>query len=114
MKCPNCGNDMDAKDVCDKCGKKAEVEKPEVEIEYKEFKLSEFLEIRKKQKVSGGQEEFLEAGTKIFEGKMRQSAEETESTAKEEKRSVSAMVLIILVIIATIACIFYLLRHFLK
>jgi hypothetical protein len=49
MKCPDCSAVLDGKDICGGCGKKIEMPGQEVEIEYKEFKISEFLEIRKKQ-----------------------------------------------------------------
>jgi ribosome assembly protein YihI (activator of Der GTPase) len=54
MKCPDCGTDLHGKDRCSKCGKKIELPQKDVEVEYKEFTLSEFLEIRKKPDVSGG------------------------------------------------------------
>jgi uncharacterized membrane protein YvbJ len=52
MKCPYCGNELDGKNICGKCGKKVTIPEHELEVEYKEFKVSEFLEIRKKQKRS--------------------------------------------------------------
>jgi hypothetical protein len=52
MKCPDCSAVLDGKDICGECGKKIEMPGQEVEIEYKEFKISEFLEIRKKQERS--------------------------------------------------------------
>lgn len=52
MRCPDCSAVLDGKDICGECGKKIEMPGQEVEIEYKEFKISEFLEIRKKQERS--------------------------------------------------------------
>ncbi len=47
MKCTACGADMKGLTVCEACGKKAEG--PEgLEVEYKDFKISELLEIRPK------------------------------------------------------------------
>jgi hypothetical protein len=48
MDCPYCGSTVKDKDICLECGKKIDTAE-EVEIEYKEFKVSEFLEIRRKQ-----------------------------------------------------------------
>jgi len=50
MKCPDCGNELDENTVCSNCGMKVENHEQEIEIEYKEFPKSEFLEIRRKPK----------------------------------------------------------------
>jgi hypothetical protein len=96
MKCPSCGHESE--------GKETEVSKPQVEVEYKEFKLAEFLEIRRKP----GSSEAEENETGCAHG---------EPGAKEAspgvKRSIVIMV-IVLVIIAAIAGVFSLLRFFLK
>jgi DNA-directed RNA polymerase subunit RPC12/RpoP len=56
MKCPHCGSDLKGKDLCSRCGKKIEPV-PEIEVEYKDFKVSEYLEIRQKEhKTSSGTE----------------------------------------------------------
>jgi len=52
MKCPHCGNESRRKDVCSRCGEKIEVPEQAIEVEYKEFKVSEFMEIRKKRQNS--------------------------------------------------------------
>jgi len=57
MKCPDCDNKLDEKYICSKCGKKITVPEPGIEVEYKEFKVSEFLEIRRKQQTSLDSEE---------------------------------------------------------
>lgn len=49
MKCPFCGQETSTGEICNHCGKKMNKPSDDVEIEYKEFTLSEFLEIRKKQ-----------------------------------------------------------------
>jgi len=49
MKCPHYGNELGEKDICNKCGEKVNIPNQELEIEYKEFKIAELLEIRKKQ-----------------------------------------------------------------
>ena len=50
MKCPDCGSELGENTVCSNCGMKVENHEQEIEIEYKEFPKSEFLEIRKKAK----------------------------------------------------------------
>ncbi len=56
MKCPHCSADLNGKDICGTCGRKIE-QAPEIEVEYKDFKLSEYLEIRRKEhKTSSGTE----------------------------------------------------------
>ncbi len=56
MECSYCGADLKGKDVCSKCGRKVE-KAPELEIEYKDFKVSEYLEIRRKEhRAAGGVE----------------------------------------------------------
>ncbi len=44
MKCPECGKEISSGKVCDKCGDA--VQPHGVEVEYKEFKISELLDIR--------------------------------------------------------------------
>jgi len=62
MKCPHCGADLKGKDVCSRCGRKIEPA-PELEVEYKDFKVSEYLEIRKKEhKPSAGTEAGAQEG----------------------------------------------------
>ncbi|MBE0425413.1 MAG: TFIIB-type zinc ribbon-containing protein [Nitrospirae bacterium] len=52
MKCPDCGKELNKNYECKNCGKKIEPHQPDIEVEYKEFKLSEFLEIRRKKNKS--------------------------------------------------------------
>ena len=48
MKCPSCGADMKGNTVCSSCGKSIEDLSHGIEVEYKDFKVSELLEIRTK------------------------------------------------------------------
>lgn len=48
MKCPECGEALNEGHVCKSCGRDVKGSAEEFEVEYKEFKLSEFLEIRRK------------------------------------------------------------------
>jgi len=45
MKCPHCSEETQAGKVCERCGKDLEPHKG-MEIEYKEFKVSELLDIK--------------------------------------------------------------------
>ncbi|NWF98284.1 MAG: hypothetical protein HXY52_05025 [Nitrospirae bacterium] len=48
MKCPVCGFELDKENNCKKCGTTVNGHLKRVEVEYKEFPKSEFLEIRTK------------------------------------------------------------------
>ncbi len=48
MKCPECGEDLNKGHVCKRNHNKIKGSSQEFEVEYKEFKLSEFLEIRRR------------------------------------------------------------------
>jgi uncharacterized membrane protein YvbJ len=48
MKCPDCGKELNEKNVCSQCGKKAESPAEDIEVRYKEFPKSELLEIHAK------------------------------------------------------------------
>jgi hypothetical protein len=52
MQCPHCGNEVSGEMICSKCGRNVSPPKRDIEVEYKEFKVSEFLEIRKTQQES--------------------------------------------------------------
>jgi hypothetical protein len=49
MNCPYCGCELKDEDICGSCGRDIKSAQPDIEVEYKEFKISEFLEIRKAQ-----------------------------------------------------------------
>jgi len=48
MKCLTCGKELNEKNVCPQCGKKAESSTEDIEVRYKEFPKSEYLEIHAK------------------------------------------------------------------
>lgn len=48
MNCPACGADLKGKTVCRECGRKMDKSGNTLEVEYKDFKISELLEIRSK------------------------------------------------------------------
>ena len=57
MKCPKCGADITGKRKCSKCGLDFAGPKEEIEVEYKDFKTSELLEIRRKKQAAHEHEE---------------------------------------------------------
>jgi len=110
MKCPDCGTELHEKDRCSKCGKKIELPQKDVEVEYKEFTLSEFLEIRKKPDVSGSdtdistpeetkqQEAFHETASKIpLPAKGSEIKAENGKTEKRNKKLFPAVILFLLI-----------------
>jgi hypothetical protein len=123
MKCPDCGAELHGKDRCSKCGKKIEIPQKDVEVEYKEFTLSEFLEIRKKPDVSGSdadtstpeenkqQKAFHETASKIpLPAKVSEIKAENGKTEKRNKRLFPAVILFLL-IAASIAAAFFLIKY---
>ncbi len=50
MKCPKCDTDTTGKRKCSKCGLDVAGSQEEIEVEYKDFKTSELLEIRHKKR----------------------------------------------------------------
>lgn len=65
MKCPVCGYELDEKNRCKKCGIIANKPPKNVEVEYKEFPKSEFLEIRTKPPVTKSEFYDIEKNTGI-------------------------------------------------
>ena len=114
MNCPYCGNELSGKDVCGRCGKKTEMPKPKVEVEYKEFKVSEFLEIRQKQEILQAEKESSASAGTDFIAKKDGATKETRPVVTRVKSNVFLITAIILVIITAIAGTYYLLRFFLK
>lgn len=63
MRCPRCDSDITGKSKCSKCGLDIAGLQGKIEVEYKDFKTSELLEIRHKKQAANEQEE-IEAGGK--------------------------------------------------
>lgn len=74
MKCTQCGAEISGKTVCGKCGMNENGHLKNIEVEYKDFKTSEFLEIRQtrptlhdeEMKAAGGQTEISHQPPKRF------------------------------------------------
>ena len=57
MKCPRCDADLSTQKKCGKCGFNIADSRDELEVEYKDFKTSELLEIRRKKQTAPPVEE---------------------------------------------------------
>jgi len=57
MKCPRCDTDITGKRKCSQCGLDFAGSQEEIEVEYKDFKTSELLEIRRKKQAAHEHEE---------------------------------------------------------
>lgn len=81
MKCPKCDADITGKSKCSKCGLEVAGSQEEIEVEYKDFKTSELLEIRHKKQAAnlngeiktvgehkGGKEEEESHGEAFYKG----------------------------------------------
>jgi hypothetical protein len=116
MQCPHCGNELSGEMLCGKCGRKVSPPKRDIEVEYKEFKVSEFLEIRKSQQESRA-EGTSEPGTTQKDGpfSLQPPANMSGNPApgRGTKRLLSALLLIFL-IIGVMAGAYYLLRFLLQ
>lgn len=117
MKCPHCGNELDGKDICAKCGGKVSMQEAGLEVEYKDFKISEFLEIRKKQQKPGNGEPNIPAGVrKKQKGSHKSSGsglsdEKPVKSAKRGTRQVTqvkknSLMMIVIIVLIALAVIF--------
>jgi hypothetical protein len=117
MKCPYCGNELNGKELCSGCGRKVKIPKQDIEVEYKEFPVSEFLEIRKRHQTSQGKEkdestrEDLRKQESSYETERERPApvQETKNSIQktgpvehDNKKKPFSTVIIILLIIAVI------------
>jgi rRNA maturation protein Nop10 len=114
MKCPYCGSELSKKDVCAGCGKKTELSNPSLEVEYKEFKISEFLEIRQKPEIVQTEQEPSGPTKTDYRTTKDGATGETRRAIKREKSNFFLITAIIIVIITAAAGAWYLLRFFIK
>ncbi|MDQ7787008.1 MAG: hypothetical protein RDU01_05325 [Thermodesulfovibrionales bacterium] len=87
MNCPFCGQEASAGEICNHCGRKINKPADDLEIEYKEFTLSEFLEIRKK-KEQPGEQGFRGKGVSLSDQRgasLRRKQSTYEKTGKTRK-----------------------------
>ena len=110
MKCPHCDAEMSAQKKCGKCGFEVADDRDEVEVEYKDFKTSELLEIRHKKLADRKHAEIKTVGEHNG-GKALKRELSGETFCKEEKKPFpffAAMALILLLI----AGVFFIFRYF--
>jgi hypothetical protein len=116
MKCPHCGNESNRKDVCSRCGGKMEMPEQTIEVEYKEFKVSEFMEIRKKRQNSakGTGKALTEGAGAEEEGDRTGGIPATHMLLREKgKRRIFLIAILVFVVLAVITGAYYLLRFLL-
>ncbi|MEW5818316.1 MAG: hypothetical protein AB1798_23375 [Spirochaetota bacterium] len=123
MKCGKCGADLNGNKICRNCGAIAPAHEEEFEIEYKDFKTSELLEIRQKRRKAGGARE----SKPVIEEDIKQSRGHTSFSAdtvlKRDKKNTAygryvirrtrnqfIFVLIVIFVIAVIGGAFFILR----
>lgn len=100
MKCPRCDADISTQKKCSKCGFIVDDNQDELEVEYKEFKTSELLEIRRKKHITPPGAE-----TKIFmeqhgeDGIKRERPEDSSLEAKKNSFPILAVIALILAVI---------------
>ena len=108
MRCSYCGSETGEKDICAVCGKKQKGPDSDVEVEYKEFKISEFLEIRKKQKtLEGARRSRKTTGRRADD---RKGGREVIPGIERSEARFPAIIIVILSVIAALAWLFYFLR----
>jgi hypothetical protein len=94
MKCPDCGKELNEKNVCTQCGKKAEASAEDIEVRYKEFPKSELLEIHAKALKPGADGNEVPAEVALEkqtdEGKIKSAPSKKTKTAKSKTRKESA------------------------
>lgn len=105
MECPHCGEEITAGNECKKCGKAAESPK-EMEIKYKEFKVSELLDIRMTSHIPSRKEmKKTEPAPEKRDGSNRNAYPIREPSAKKPLLVVTAVIAFLAVVAG-----FYLLR----
>jgi len=113
MKCPFCGQESSAAEVCNHCGKKMNKPADDVEIEYKEFTLSEFLEIRKKQE-QPGEQGFRRARSSLPDQRGTSPLRKKNTYEKKEKNRKYLILIAVIGFTAVIIGGFFLLKLFIQ
>jgi|PlaIllAssembly_1097288.scaffolds.fasta_scaffold418756_2 hypothetical protein len=105
MKCPRCAADISTQKKCSKCGYNVDDNQGELEVEFKDFKTSELLEIRHKKQTRPP-----DAETNIF---MNQPGEDfinrevpANPSLKAKKSSFSIFAVVVLVLALIIGGLF--------
>ena len=88
MKCPQCGEDTAPGEACERCGKALPAQK-ELEVQYREFKVSEVLDIRMGKDAGAAGETVASSGDKEGSG-------QTEGKRRPKTRLVIITAIIVL------------------
>jgi hypothetical protein len=109
MKCPRCDADITGKRECGKCGLDFADSQEEIEVEYKDFKTSELLEIRHKKQAAHDNEE-IKAVREHMEAKAFKRESPGEALCKKDRKPFS--ILPAIVVILAIIGVFLIFRYF--
>jgi len=110
MKCPRCDTDITGKRKCNKCGLDVAGSKEEIEVEYKDFKTSELLEIRHKKQAAPEHEDIKTLREHNGEQALKRESD-GEAFYKDEKKPFPFLVAMALVLML-IAGVFLIFRYF--
>ena len=113
MKCPFCGQESSAGEICNHCGKKMNKPADDLEIEYKEFTLSEFLEIRKKQE-EPAEQGFRKTGSPLPEQRGKSPLRKQNRYEETGKNRKNLILIAVLGFAAVIIGGFFLLKLFIQ
>ena len=100
MKCPRCDADISTQKKCSKCGYNVADNQDELEVEFKDFKTSELLEIRHKKQTTSP-----DAETKIFMNQPGEDVIKREIPANpslEAKKSSFPILAVVVLVLALI------------
>jgi hypothetical protein len=109
MKCPRCDADLIAQRKCGKCGLNVDDYRKELEVEYKDFKTSELLEIRQK-RPSGPSAAESTTVQKRAPGKAPDTKNPAKSPSDDKKNFLPILAIVVLALVL-IAGAFFLLRY---
>ena len=105
MKCPRCHTEVAGESKCSKCGLDVLGSREEIEVEYKDFKTSELLEIRHKKQVAREHEEIKSVGE-------RKGEKALERDFCEDKKKPFSFLAAMALILMLIAGVFLIFRYF--
>ena len=109
MKCPRCDADLTAQRKCGKCGLNVDDYGKELEVEYKDFKTSELLEIRQKRHPGHSATESTTVKERPM-GKATDTKVPAKSSSDDEKKFLLIVVIVVLALML-ITGTFFLFRY---
>ena len=97
MKCPRCNADIATGKKCSKCGFNVDGNLDELEVEYKDFKTSELLDIRQKRRTEPSKAE-PKTSRKQPEGRAVKRERPAKPSPKGEKSPLPTLAVVVLVL----------------